>query len=218
MSKVALITGNDTGVGKTRVAASLAKLLADFGPVRYLKVVETGIVQPIDSDANQVSNWAKGELESSTVLRSYRQPLAPVFAAASEGEELAFRDLVEEFQKAKGPNWNLAEGAGGMAVPLDSSGVDWKDFAKAIPVDAVVLVVENRLGAINQMRLLDAYCQDLSIPCGFWLNEALPQEIEVIRTNEKALSSLARSTWGIQRHGKEPAQVDLSWANEESDA
>lgn len=218
MSKVALITGNDTGVGKTRVAASLAKLLASFGSVRYLKIVETGIIQPIDSDANQVSYWANGALESSIVLRSYRQPLAPVFAAASEGQQLHFRDLVAEFQEAKGPDWNIAEGAGGLAVPLDASGVDWKDFAKAIPVDAVILVVENRLGAINQMRLLDAYCQDLSIPCGFWLNEATPQELEVIRTNDAALSSMARSTWGIQRHGQEPTQVDLSWANEESDA
>ena len=129
MSKVALVTGNDTGVGKTRVAASLAIALAPFGSVRYVKLVETGIVHEVESDAYKVGALAKGALDSKTVVRSYREPLAPVAAAAHEGTKLCLHELVSEFKEARGSTWTFVEGAGGLAVPLDPSGAAWWDFS-----------------------------------------------------------------------------------------
>lgn len=214
MSKVALVTGNDTGVGKTRVAASLAIALAPLGSVRYVKLVETGIVNEAESDAHRVEALAKGALDSKAVVRSYREPLAPVAAAAREGTKLCLRELVSEFRKARGSAWTIVEGAGGLAVPLDSSGADWRDFAMMVPVDAVIVVLENRLGAINQMRLLEPYCQPLPMPCGFWLNEARVQGMATIHTNEEALLSATIPTWAKQRHGEEPTNLDLSWTSE----
>ena len=75
-------------------------------------------------------------------------------------------------------------------------------------------MVENRLGAINQMRLLEAYCSELSMPCGFWLNEVRSQDAEVVRTNEEALASLKIPTWATQRYEENPQCVNLSWAEE----
>ncbi len=214
MSKVALVTGNDTGVGKTRVAASLATALSRWGLVRYVKVVETGVAEMSDSDARTMEILAGDSVESTVVLRSYRAPLAPLAAAAREGAEMSLKELVVESLAVCGAAWTIIEGAGGVAVPVDASGADWRDFATALPADAVILVVENRLGAINQMRLLEAYCSELSIPCGFWLNEVRPQKEEVIRTNEEALALAKIPTWATQRCGKEPQSVDLSWAGE----
>ncbi len=214
MSKVALVTGNDTGVGKTRVAASLAKALSRWGLVRYVKVVETGVAEASDSDARLIEALAGDSVESTAVLRSYRAALAPVAAAARENAEMSLKELVAEALGARGPGWTIIEGAGGVAVPVDASGADWRDFATTLPADAVTLVVENRLGAINQMRLLEAYCSELSMPCGFWLNEVRPQKEEVIRTNEEALASVKIPTWATQRYGKEPKCMDFSWAGE----
>ena len=214
MSRVALVTGNDTGVGKTRVAASLAIALAPLGSIRYVKLVETGIVNEAESDAYKVEALAKGALDSRVVVRSYREPLAPVAAAAREGTKLRLQELVSEFRKARGSAWTIVEGAGGLAVPLDPSGADWRDFAMMVPVDAVIVVLENRLGAINQMRLLEPYCQPLSMPCGFWLNEARVQGMATIHTNEEALLSSTIPTWAKQRHGEEPTNLDLSWSSE----
>ena len=214
MSKVALVTGNDTGVGKTRVAASLAVALASLGTVRYVKLVETGVVNGAESDAQKVEALAKGALDSKAVVRSYREPLAPVAAAAREGAKLCLHELIAEFQEARGSTWTIVEGAGGFAVPLDPSGADWRDFAMMVPVDAVIVVLENRLGAINQMRLLEPYCQPLSMPCGFWLNEARVQGMDTTYVNEEALCSAMIPTWARQRHGEEPTNLELSWASE----
>ncbi len=208
MGKVALITGNDTGVGKTHVAASLARVLVRQGSVRYVKVVETGVIDAADSDTHLL----KDSVESAVVLRSYRAQLAPVAAAACEGKEVSLNEIVFEAHEARGSAWTIMEGAGGVAVPVDASGADWRDFAIALQVDAVVLVVENRLGAINQMRLLEAYCSEIPMPCGFWLNEVCPQGAEIVRTNEEALALAKIPTWATQRHAAEPKWMDLSWA------
>ena len=83
-----------------------------------------------------------------------------------------------------------------------------------VPVDAVIVVLENRLGAINQMRLLEPYCQSLTMPCGFWLNEVRIQQKATVHTNEEALRSATMPTWAKQRHGEEPTDLDLSWASQ----
>ena len=215
MSKVALVTGNDTGVGKTHVAAFLAKKLSSLGPVRYLKLVETGITEPLDSDAAKIERMTASSVEKTVVLHSFRATLAPTVAAAREGIELSLNELVLEAREAQGSAWTIIEGAGGVAVPLDASGADWRDFATALPVDAVALVVENRLGAINQMRLLEAYCRELPMPCGVWLNEVDPQNPDVLSANEEASTMLRIPTWANQRHGQEPELVAFPLMDEE---
>ena len=155
MSKVALVTGNDTGIGKTHVAAFLAKRLSLSEPTRYIKVIETGVEKDSDSDAYEIESKAGEAIDKAIVLRSFGAALAPHTAAAKEGVKLSIEQLMIETQQAQGSAWTIVEGAGGLAVPLESSGKDWLDFANNLSVDAMILVVENRLGAVNQMRLLE---------------------------------------------------------------
>jgi dethiobiotin synthase len=211
MSKVALVTGNDTGVGKTHVSAFLAKRLSLVGPVRYVKVVETGIEDTTDSDAYEIESMAGEVIEKTVVLHSFRAALAPQTAATLEGVELSLHQLILETRQALGTAWTIVEGAGGLAVPLEPSGKDWLDFALNLPVDAMVLVVENRLGTINQTRLLESYCNELPMPCGFWLNEVRPQKKEVIYANEETMDMSEIPVWATQRHGEKPKYMDLTW-------
>ena len=211
MSKVALVTGNDTGIGKTHVAAFLAKRLALSEPARYIKVIETGVEKDSDSDAHEIESKAGEAIDKTIVLRSFGAALAPHAAAAKEGVELSIEQLMVETQQAQGSAWTIVEGAGGLAVPLESSGKDWLDFANNLSVDAMVLVVENRLGAINQMRLLESYCKEFSNPCGFWLNEVRPQNQEVLSSNEAYAKRSKIPLWATQRHGDKPKYLEMNW-------
>ncbi len=211
MSKVALVTGNDTGIGKTHVAAFLAKRLALSEPARYIKVIETGVEKDSDSDAHEIESKAGEAIDKTIVLHSFGAALAPHTAAAKEGVELSIEQLMVETQQARGSAWTIVEGAGGLAVPLESSGKDWLDFANNLPVFAMVLVVENRLGAINQMRLLESYCKEFSNPCGFWLNEVRPQNQEVLSSNEAYAKGSKIPLWATQRHGDKPKYLEMNW-------
>ena len=214
MSKVALVTGNDTGVGKTNASFCLVKALAEIGSVRYVKVVETGVSNERSSDVGRMEIMANDFLESAVTLRSYKKALAPVAAAEQQGDVLSLPELVSETKRLVGSGWTIVEGAGGLAVPLERSGGDWRDFATTLPVDLVILVLENRLGSINQMRLLEAYCSELPMACGFWLNEVSPQDSEVSLANEDALASSKIPTWAIQHHDEPPAFMDPPWERE----
>ena len=211
MSKVALVTGNDTGIGKTHVAAFLAKRLSLSEPARYIKVIETGVEKDSDSDAHEIESKAGEAIDKTIVLRSFGAALAPHTAAAKEGVELSIEQLMVETQQAQGSAWTIVEGAGGLAVPLESSGKDWLDFANNLSVDAMVLVIENRLGAINQMRLLESYCNEFSNPCGFWLNEVRPQNQEVLSSNESYAKVSKIPLWATQRHGDKPKYLEMNW-------
>lgn len=211
MSKVALVTGNDTGIGKTHVAAFLAKRLSLSEPARYIKVIETGVEKDSDSDAHEIESKVGEVIDKAIVLRSFGAALAPNAAAAEEGVELSIEQLIVETEQARGSAWTIVEGAGGLAVPLESSGKDWLDFANNLSVDAMVLVVENRLGAINQMRLLESYCNEFSKPCGFWLNEVRPQNHEVISSNEEYAKLSRIPLWATQRNGDKPKYLEINW-------
>ena len=56
MSKVILVSGNDTGIGKTSASAFLASKLSQTCECVYVKPVETGVTDP--KDAKLVSTAA----------------------------------------------------------------------------------------------------------------------------------------------------------------
>ena len=89
-------------------------------------------------------------------LASFPMALSPPAAAAKAGVPLSMEALVEKLATLPEADWRICEGAGGIATPLDGQGRDWADFAVAIRAEAVMIVVADRLGAINQGRLAHA--------------------------------------------------------------
>ena len=49
-------------------------------------------------------------------------------------------------------------------MPIDADGTDWADFARELAPDATVIVLDDRLGAIKQARLVAAYAKAKAIP------------------------------------------------------
>lgn len=198
--KTILITGHDTGIGKTWVTQFIAKSLTEQKKhVQVIKPVETGI-----DEANELGDIAtilKGldaEYSSGYTLNSFTAPLAPLSAASLCGKDLSLQIILGQIKALPTTKWRLIETAGGLAVPLDISGADGRDLAIELKVDFIVLVIQNRLGAINQGRLLDAYTPKDSAKVGFWLNDIEPRDILVTESNLAAFRAMHTPLWGHQ--------------------
>lgn len=153
-----LVSGSGTGVGKTRVTAALARLAARQGrSVQIIKPVQTGVTSGQTTDADEAAALAGISPGAAHTLRRYPAALAPMAAAKAVGAGLEMATVIDEIRKLPPVDIRLIEGAGGLAVPLTNSGYDWGDFAALLEINALVLVVPDQLGAINQARLLYHY-------------------------------------------------------------
>jgi dethiobiotin synthase len=182
------VTGSDTGVGKTRVAGWMARALAATGSVRVIKPVESGAGEGRPADAPA----AAGDWATPHTLVSLPLPLAPLAAAKAAGVALSLDLLLERLAALPPSDHRVIEGAGGVAVPIDPSGEDWADFAAAVQPALTVVVVEDRLGAINQARLAAGYLRTRfpQVKLAIWLNAAAkPCDIAVARANREGLAA-----------------------------
>ena len=152
------ITGTDTGVGKTVVAATLAWALRRAGvDFAYLKPVETGIESPEHlarlSDAALVRR--AGELTeplSEIVPFTFPEPLAPLLAARRQNITLTAAELRDKIRsRLSSTRPTLVEGAGGLLAPLCP---DYLVLDLIRDLELPVLVVSHTgLGAVNHTLL-----------------------------------------------------------------
>ncbi|MDB4931551.1 MAG: bioD [Myxococcaceae bacterium] len=96
MSRIIMVTGTDTGVGKTVVTCALLRTMRANGMAPFpVKPVETGcadLTRPLDAIALSV---AAGDVTIEAVCPArYRLPAAPATAARREGTRHSFKGLV----------------------------------------------------------------------------------------------------------------------------
>jgi len=153
------VTGTDTGVGKTQVAAVLARLLVNRNQtVRPRKPVESGCPRQQDGDLlaqDARTLWAAaGTDDAPERICPYplEAPISPERALASAGIRLSLDDLraacLTGLQES---DFLLVEGAGGFYSPL-APGVLNADLVAALRLP-VLLVTADRLGTIGQTLL-----------------------------------------------------------------
>lgn len=197
MSRGFLITGTDTGVGKTLVGCSMAYAARVRG-VRagVMKPAETGCagargaLEPADALALALAAGSLLPLELICPFR-YRSPLAP--AAAAEADKLPPPDLdviIRAFREiAAQSDVVIVEGAGGLAVPITWE-MDYARLARALDLDAVV-VVGNRLGCLNAALLTLHYALGRGLRVtGYVLNDTVADPTPATLSNEASLSRL----------------------------
>ncbi len=151
------ITGTDTEVGKTVVAAGLAMVLKDRGfKVGVMKPVATGCYgnegRLISNDAAFLMEAAQNEYPHLSCPSRFRNPLAPNVAAMLEKREVDIAHILKSYHELqKSYNFIIVEGVGGLMVPLK------KDYyvANLVRDMQLPLVVVSRagLGAINHTLL-----------------------------------------------------------------
>jgi dethiobiotin synthase len=208
-----LISGSDTDIGKTRIGGLLARVLGTrYDRVQFIKVLQTGVNNEDHGDAQEAALLAQPTLLETHTLIRFKAPLAPLAAAEKEKKALSLNDLLQAVKTLPACDIQLLEGAGGLAVPLEKSGKDWTDFARLISVDGVILVVADRLGAINQARLVWHYACSHRLKAGVILNQVTLAQESVRIANRKGILQSGIPIWGSLRHNAKELELccDLS--------
>ncbi len=143
-----LVTGTDTGVGKTYVTAALAAACVQSGrSVAVLKAAQTGP----DDDAAWIGARVPG-IVVRTALR-YEAAVAPAVAARLEGApEPSLEPIVaaaRELREKAGAI--LVEGSGGLLVPINDRET-FADLALALGLP-LAIVARPGLGTLNHTAL-----------------------------------------------------------------
>jgi dethiobiotin synthetase len=204
MRNAILVTGTDTGIGKTTVACGLAAALAARGlRVAVCKPVETGC-DPLpsgtagSSDAERL-RYFSGCPEPFDVVCPYRfrQPLAPSIAGRFEDRSVDLDDLRERIDRLRSRyDLTLIEGAGGLLVPVAGK-ITFADLAVRWDTP-VLVVVGNKLGALNHAQLTIRWGQTAGVEiAGYVLNALAPREDVAAATNARALTELIGPPLGI---------------------
>jgi dethiobiotin synthetase len=182
------LTGTDTGVGKTYVAALLIRALRKAG-------FDTVGLKPIccgeRSDAEALRAAAKDELSLDDVNPVwFRFPGAPYTAAMVENRLPDLDQIRDRFARVRaGRRSVIVEGVGGWLVPI------LQDFSIAnlaaemgLPV---VVVAANRLGVLNHTLLTVQAIKARGLTCnGVILNNLAPEPDPAAATNRSVLEHL----------------------------
>lgn len=216
---IILVTGTDTGVGKTITTAALAAVLRGAGrSVAVYKPCQSGAAEG-DSDAAEVVRLAGAvTAETGVVLQP---PLAPVAAAAVDWTPLppvaAHAERVRELATLY--DHVLVEGAGGLLVELDSDGGTLAELGSILAA-AFVLVARPSLGTLNHTALtLEALAARdllvLGVVLGSW-----PHTPDVVHfSNRQVFGSLRVPLLGaLPEHASDLSPADFrtgaaAWLN-----
>jgi dethiobiotin synthetase len=193
---IILVTGTDTGIGKTMVTAAIAAALSRRGRrIGVVKPVETGCRSDgerlVPEDALTLAAAAR-DPSPLDALCPHRlpDPLAPMLAAERAGVTIDVAALATHVRRrAQQCEVLLAEGAGGLLVPLTQR-ESFADFAERLGA-RVLLVVGSRLGAINHalLTLEVLAARSLGI-AGYVINRLGSNDDLAIATNDDMLREL----------------------------
>lgn len=143
MSQRIVVTGTDTGVGKTVVCAGLANLLG----ANYWKPIQAGLDG--ETDAEVVARL--GSISADRIVPEVyrlRTPASPHCSAEVDGVRI---DADSLHVPETGERPLVIEGAGGLMVPLNASTLYIDIFERwRLPV---LLCASTRLGTINHSLL-----------------------------------------------------------------
>ncbi|QIG80700.1 dethiobiotin synthase [Stakelama tenebrarum] len=171
MSGHLIVTGTDTGVGKTVISAALVHALG----AAYWKPVQAGLDEETDREA--VTRLAR--LRDDRVFpEAYRlkTPASPHFAAAEEGVLID----PDRLTPPQSDRLLVIEGAGGVLVPLAEPLLYADMFAQwRAPV---VLVARTSLGTINHSLLSIEALRSRNIPIAgiAFVGDAVPDSERTI--------------------------------------
>jgi dethiobiotin synthetase len=148
---VLVVTGTDTGVGKTVVTAAVAALARARGAsVAVVKPAQTGVRPRMAGDLDEVRRLA-GVTDLHEFAR-YAAALAPATAARLAGLPPPDIAACAERIASLGRDLVIVEGAGGLLVRYDDEGATLADLAHALGAPMLV-TVRPGLGTLNHTAL-----------------------------------------------------------------
>ena len=200
------ITGTDTDAGKTYVTCLLLESLRRAG--KNVAGYKPFVCGP-RTDAHQLLDSSSPGLTLEEVNPVwFKTPAAPYTAALLENKPVRLEEAKTGFlHLAACFEHVLVEGAGGWEVPL-SEGQTLADFAQGLELP-VILVVNNRLGALNHSLLTLRNIAARGLYCaGIILNHPAPERDAVSISNRHVLERFCEVPVVAEiMHG----EVEIDW-------
>lgn len=149
------VTGTGTEVGKTIVAAAIARSLSATGTVAVFKPAESGLDE-LDGGTpdHELLRLASGSPQPDDEIAPHRfgPAVSPHLAAELAGTEIDFDAVIAAARRAgDGAEFLVCEGVGGFLVPLTASRLV-RDLAVALALPCVIAAAPG-LGTINHTLL-----------------------------------------------------------------
>jgi dethiobiotin synthetase len=192
------VTGTDTDVGKTVIAAGLTAALRSRNlQATYFKPVQSGCReeggQLIASDARLAQTMA-GLAEPLSVLTPVvlKLPLAPAVAAAQAGVQIDLEDIARAYRDLTGRyDFLVVEGAGGLYVPLVDNTFLVLDLARWLGLP-VLVVARPGLGTINHTVMTVKTLEQAGLPVvGIIINQYPENPNLAARTNPEIITTIS---------------------------
>lgn len=194
------ITGTDTGVGKTTVAAGLASAMCRKG-------IDIGVMKPFAS-AEKIFSYKYKSEDSALLARAakikdpdeeinpffYSIPTAPFVAAKITKEKAVNLSAAESiyYRLASKHDFMIVEGIGGIMVPLTKK-ESVADFVRLLNLSTII-VASSRIGTINHVLLTVKACRDYGLNIlGIIINN-MPREPSIV---EKKIVQIIQEVSGV---------------------
>ena len=168
MTRGIFVTGTDTEIGKTAIAAGLAAVLKNRG-------VHAGVMKPISAggraDAKLLQQATDQPLDTINPI-ALRDPLSPNIAAARENRDLDLAPVFTAFgHLSTSCDCVLVEGVGGLLVPITDD-ILVADLALRLQLP-LLIVARTALGTINHTLLTVEAARARNLPINSVIYNAL---------------------------------------------
>lgn len=198
MHKGYFVTGTDTGVGKTLIAAALLEVAKMNGQqVIGMKPVAAGCEHGSDRlhchDSESLRRASNVKVSADLITPyAYAAPVAPHLAAAIEQRPIELAPILAAFKQLKEQSdVIIVEGVGGFSVPL-APDFDSADLAHALSLP-VILVVGMRLGCLNHALLTQQVIAARGLEFAGWVANCIDPEMQLRDENIVALEQRLRA-------------------------
>ena len=207
MTRGLFVTGTDTGVGKTVVAAALLRGLVGAGLRAVgMKPVAAGLDAGEAMPADTRALIAAGSVDaaiSDVNPYVFAPPIAPELAARAAHVSIELDVIADSYSRLAGiADAVVVEGAGGVLVPL-APRRDMLDIPARLRVP-VLLVVGIRLGCINHALLSALAIRTRNLELAGWVANRIDPQMREPDANVSALS---------ERLGSPPC-ADFAWRDD----
>jgi dethiobiotin synthetase len=188
------VAGTDTGVGKTLVAGLLAGYLIGRGKsVVTQKWVAAGSAEDIKTHL-KIAHLAGTENRDLVAPYSFKLAASPHLAARLERKAINKKKIEKSFITLSGRyDFVIIEGAGGLLVPIGRKSL-LIDILEDLKIPTL-LVVHNRLGAINHALLSIEALKARSIPViGIVFNNLSKEKKVISDDNQRIVEEISGVT------------------------
>ena len=192
-----MVTGTDTEVGKTVVAAGLARFLRGKG-------LDVGVMKPVASGAVESASGRRVSSDVVALVKAaccsdplewvnpycFIPPVAPALAAELEGVSVDMGRIGDCYERlCSRHDLTVVEGAGGALTPVCGT-LSVADLARRLRIPALI-VSRAGLGAINHTVMTFECLRSRGVEClGFFLNRFPPTPDLAERTNADRIAAI----------------------------